>query len=72
VEENRTLKPHQFKVFDGQKTWTGEEILEHLKFDPQKCKIELGDFGVHISQEGCASITLVHGIRIEKSDSKSG
>lgn len=63
----RILQPHQFRVNDGQKIWAGQEIIEFFKFDPQKCKIELKDMGVHITQEGCSSLILAHGLEILQS-----
>lgn len=62
----RILQPHQFRMNDGHKIWTGQEIIEFFKFDPQKCKIELKDVGVHITQEGHSGLMLIHGLEIEQ------
>jgi hypothetical protein len=60
----RTLKPNEFTVFCGQKKWSGEEIVKFFNFDPAKCKIEVKEFGLHITQDGCDSLILGHGLEI--------
>lgn len=54
----RTLRPDQFKVFDGKKTWFGEDILKFFKFNPAKCQIEVRNNILTITQEGGLDITL--------------
>lgn len=60
----RTLRPNEFTSFDGHKKWLGEEILKFFNFDPTKCKIEVKEFGLHITQDGCDSLILSYGLEI--------
>ncbi|MFA6269938.1 MAG: hypothetical protein WC657_01895 [Candidatus Paceibacterota bacterium] len=62
----RVLRPDEFTVFDGYRKWSGEEILEFFHFDLVKCRVEVNEFDLLITQEGCSSLVLTYGVEINE------